>query len=77
MHARRKVCGRCQELGRRRPLHAALPSPPPQVVNEEFEVLKWASERHTVVLPDGLEDGAIGECETKRKWAGAAVKQWL
>jgi len=31
------------------------------VVNEGFEVLKWASERHTVVLPEGLEDGAIGE----------------
>lgn len=29
------------------------------VVNEGFEVLKWASERHTVVLPEGLEDGAI------------------
>lgn len=29
------------------------------VVNEAFEVLKWASERHTVVLPEGLEDGAI------------------
>ena len=31
-----------------------------QVVNEEFEVVKWASERHSVVLPDGLEEGAIG-----------------
>ena len=30
------------------------------VVNEAFEVLKWASQRHTVVLPEGLEDGAIG-----------------
>ena len=31
------------------------------VVNEALEALKWASERHTVVLPEeGLEDGAIG-----------------
>lgn len=30
------------------------------VVNEAREVLKWANERHTVVLPEGLEDGAIG-----------------
>lgn len=30
------------------------------VVSEEAEVVKWASERHTVVLPEGLEDGAIG-----------------
>ncbi|PSC73748.1 4-alpha-glucanotransferase DPE2 [Micractinium conductrix] len=29
------------------------------VVNEAREVLKWANERHTVVLPEGLEDGAI------------------
>ena len=29
------------------------------VVNEAHEVLKWASERHTVMLPDGLEDGSI------------------
>ena len=30
------------------------------VVNEAFEALKWASERHTIVLPEELEDGAIG-----------------
>ncbi|KAI3431637.1 hypothetical protein D9Q98_004684 [Chlorella vulgaris] len=29
------------------------------VVSEAHEVLKWASERHTVVLPNGLEEGAI------------------
>jgi hypothetical protein len=29
------------------------------VVNEAFEVLKWASEQHTVELAPGLEDGAI------------------
>lgn len=38
------------------------------VVNESFVVLKWASERHTVVLPEGLEDGAIGE---QGAWGGA------
>lgn len=39
------------------------------VVNEAFEVLKWASQRHTVVLPEGLEDGAIG-ARHRRRWRG-------
>lgn len=47
------------------------------VVNESFEVLKWASERHTVALPDGLEDGAIGEQRLRWPRVRAAVRQAL
>lgn len=56
----------CRHLGEELLWEGLVPIPAvPQftyrlaVVNEEFEVLKWASERHTVVLPEGLEDGAI------------------
>lgn len=44
------------------------------VVSEAHEVLKWASKRHTVVLPNGLEEGAIGEASRtpcNRQLAGA------
>jgi hypothetical protein len=44
------------------------------VVDDGCETVAWESEAHTVILPDGLEDGAVVELHDEWMVRGAFIE---